>query len=223
MTMMGSEFCISLTIISIDRWLRLNRCNILQGILHSYGVQGIPMNFVVVIQLGRCEVFFHWKRWESGEFLQSMIGFLSDSSRWKTCGIHVQGNVGVVLVCHCRIRFLCDGSFHYIVNCRIALTFVRIDPRVYLWSGCRRLFDRFLSISDRSLMVSDRVWSNPIVRLIDLRNSISYLSFLTFKQHNCRSLLVSLTCLKINKISFQQDVTHFYWLQRRSPLYICLI
>ena len=215
MTMVGSEFCISLTPVTIiDRWLRLNRCNILQSILNSYGVRGIPMNFVVVIQLGCCEVFFHWKRWESEKFLQSMIGFLSDSSRWKICGIDVRENVGVVLVCHCRIWQLSDGSFHCIVNCRIALAFVCIDPRVYLWSRCRRLFDRFLSISDRSLLVSDRVWLNPIVRLIDLKNFISYLSFLIFKQHNCRCLLVSLTsCLKINKILFQQVVTHFCWLQ----------
>ena len=110
--MVGNEFWMSLApVTTIDRWLRLNRCNILQGTLRSYGVRRIPMNFVVVIRLGLCEVFFHWKRWESEKFLQSMIGFLSDSSRWKTCGIHVRGNVGVVLVCHCRIPVIVWWQF----------------------------------------------------------------------------------------------------------------
>ena len=81
-------------------------------------------------------------------------------------------------------------------------------------------------------IVSGRCSSNPIVRLIDLRNFISYLSFLILKQHNCRSLLVSLTsCLKINKISSHDILTRcnsFLLTAKlikpaRSSLYICLI
>ena len=106
----------------------------MQSILGSCGVRGIPHEFCCrhSIRLLRGGVF-HRKQWESEEFLQFPMRFLSDSSWWKSNGIHVLGNVEMVLVCNCRIRWLSGSSFHWVFNHRTALISYSIDPRGYLW------------------------------------------------------------------------------------------